>query len=379
MSGNVVYAVESGKRLSVGAPSCLAMPNGKVLVAFEVGGADAKGLAGRKGHESGNRWVQSKVFRGGAGGWSQSATVPVRSPRLFRDGGDVYLLGTLDGTLQICRSPDGGVSWSEPTGLSGGEKAGALVGEVREVGGKICALVWGGPASGWTVWGAPKGAGLANRKAWTRGRGTGPFEAWAAFGAARGAGVPAGGVAAKWRPSCVLTEAAEGHPWRAAGGGGEAWAFFATGSGRENWATALRLDAERLAWRSMGEAGGGEWGWLPFPGGHAPMAGTGGFGGGGRLRVAGHPGRTGGAPAWGREALEEEGWKELALWESADGTTFARIGTVARGEGEGSCGVVRDPSLSEAGGKTWAAWREGGAESRSARDMRQIGAAELGG
>lgn len=379
MSGNVVFAVEDGKRLSVGGPSCLAMPNGKLLVAFEVGGADAKGLAGRKGHESGNRWVQSKVFRGTPEGWSQAATVPVRSPRLFRDGGDVYLLGTLDGALQICRSPDGGVSWSEPTGLSGGDRAGAVVGDVRGVGGKICALVWGGPASGWTVWGAPKGAGLANRKAWTRGGSTGPFEGWAAFGGARGAGVPAGGVAAKWRPSAVLAEAPEGHPWRRAEGGkGEAWAFFSTASGREHWATALRLDAESLSWHAMGDgSAGGDWGWLPFPGGHAPFAAAGALGGGGRLRVAGHPGRANGWPAWGREALEEEGWTSLAVWESADGMAFERKGGALRGEGGG--GVARDPALAEAGGKTWVAWRQGGAESRSARDMRQIALAELGG
>lgn len=370
-----VFAVEADKRLTVGAPSCLAMPNGKLLVAFEVGGADAKGLAGRKGHESGNRWVQSKVYRGAPGGWAQTATLAMRSPRLFRDGGDVYAAGLLDGALQICRSPDGGVSWSEPMGIGGGD--GVTLAGVWAVGHRHCALVWEGAAKGWAVWGAPRGAGLGNRKVWARGGSTGPIGGWAAFGQARGAGLPAGGVEASWKRSGALLEAPEGHPWRVGGAGAaEGWGIFATTSGREHWATALRLDAGDLTWHAMGAGPGGEWGWLPFAGGHAPFACAGQFGGGGKLKVAGNEG-PGGAMAWGRAAAAEERWTGLAVWESADLAEFGGKRTVVKGGGEGAR-VVRDPSLAEQGGKTWVAWRQGSEKSRTARDMREIALAEVG-
>ena len=59
----VVYEVEAGRKVSVGAPSLLAMPNGRLLAGFDLTGPDAKGLPGQKGHDKvRNRWVQTKVF-----------------------------------------------------------------------------------------------------------------------------------------------------------------------------------------------------------------------------------------------------------------------------------------------------------------------------
>ena len=62
MTEGIVYEVEAGKKVAVGAPSLLAMPNGRLLVAFDLTGADAKGLGGAKGHDKSGRWVQTKVF-----------------------------------------------------------------------------------------------------------------------------------------------------------------------------------------------------------------------------------------------------------------------------------------------------------------------------
>ena len=48
----VVYAVPDDLRISVGAPSLIALPNGKLLAAFDQTGPDVKGLNGKKGHDA---------------------------------------------------------------------------------------------------------------------------------------------------------------------------------------------------------------------------------------------------------------------------------------------------------------------------------------
>lgn len=54
----VVYAAPADKRISVGAPSLLALANGKLLVAFDQTGPDVKGLSGKKGNDTKRgRWM----------------------------------------------------------------------------------------------------------------------------------------------------------------------------------------------------------------------------------------------------------------------------------------------------------------------------------
>ena len=56
-----VFAVPEGKRISLGAPSLLALPNGRLLVAFDQMGPDVKGLLGKKGHDAKrNRWISAR-------------------------------------------------------------------------------------------------------------------------------------------------------------------------------------------------------------------------------------------------------------------------------------------------------------------------------
>ncbi|NLG36085.1 MAG: exo-alpha-sialidase [Lentisphaerae bacterium] len=117
-----VYAVPEDKRISVGAPSLIALPNGKLLAAFDQTGPDVKSLAGKKGHDAKrNRWMQGRVMASADGGatWQLAATYPFRRASLFRDGGDVYLVGEASGGLCLMRSPDGGGSWSAPVELTG--------------------------------------------------------------------------------------------------------------------------------------------------------------------------------------------------------------------------------------------------------------------
>ena len=65
----VVYAVPDDLRISVGAPSLIALPNGKLLAAFDQTGPDVKGLNGKKGHDAKrNRWMQGRVMASTDGG-----------------------------------------------------------------------------------------------------------------------------------------------------------------------------------------------------------------------------------------------------------------------------------------------------------------------
>ena len=64
----VVFAVPEGKRISVGAPSLIALANGKLLAAFDQTGPDVKGLTGKKGHDAKrNRWMQGRVMANNSG------------------------------------------------------------------------------------------------------------------------------------------------------------------------------------------------------------------------------------------------------------------------------------------------------------------------
>ena len=170
----VVFSVPEGKRISVGAPSLIVLANGKLLVAFDQTGPDVKGLNGKKGHdEKRKRWMQGRVMSSSDGGttWHLAATYPFRRASLFRDGGDVYLLGEASGGLCLMRSPDGGTSWSTAMDLTGDLELWLAPTTVLAAGDSwlIPCMTPSGGGMGVTFWRAPKGASLMNRKAWTLG------------------------------------------------------------------------------------------------------------------------------------------------------------------------------------------------------------------
>ncbi|HPC58379.1 MAG TPA: sialidase family protein [Kiritimatiellia bacterium] len=363
-----VYAVPDDKRISVGAPSLAALPNGALLAAFDQSGPDVKGLPGKKGHDAKrNRWMQGRVMRSADGGatWKLSATYPFRDASLFRDGGDVYLLGEASGGLCLMRSPDGGGSWSAPLDLTGDQELRCSPTAVvaQDEWWHVPCLAPSGGDWGLMVWRAPRGASLMNRKAWT----AGPVSPPLANGLPErsgACGVPWPGSRPSWRHPVAIPEVDARHPWH---GGGRLQIAAPAGAGREHWAVRVRVD------RDWGVApqeieGGEPWLWTPWPGGHGKFdlfvdesA--------GRYWLAGSRGQS--RLALGREAGSEAGLNAIGLWTSANLADWFFVADLARG-GEGPPGVRCDPSLAVAGGDLVAVCRAGGPQSRRARETTRV-------
>ena len=366
---SIVFAVPEDKRISLGAPSLIALPSGKLLAAFDQTGPDVKTLSGKHGHDAKrNRWMQGRVMGSGDGGttWQLAATFPFRRASLFRDGGDVYLLGEASGGLCLMRSPDGGASWSAPMELTGDLDLWLSPAPVL-AGGDFWlfpCLAPSGGGMGLTVWRAPRGASLMNRKAWTQGPVSVPPSQMLPAASA-GCGVPAGGVPLAWRDPVLAQVADPRHPWHAPDA---VHALGATDSGREHWAAMVRVSAADGTVSIQTAPDGGAWAWLPLPGGHAKFD-----------LFHDEPSRrhwllgSRGAPGLplGREAGREEGWKRIGLWASENLADWAFAGTVAAG-GEGPAGIRCDPSAAVCGNDLAVAFRAGGARSRNARETSQI-------
>ena len=364
----VVFAVPEGKRISVGAPSLIALANGKLLAAFDQTGPDVKGLTGKKGHDAKrNRWMQGRVMASSDGGatWQLAATYPFRRASLFRDGGDVYLLGEAAGGLCLMRSPDGGGSWSAPLELTGDldlwlAPTGVLAaGEAWFV---PCLLPSGG-GMGLTTFRAPRGASLMNRKTWTQGPVSPPPAQWAP--AASGFGVPQAGSSLAWRDPVLAKIVDPGHPWH---GEGVLHALGATSSGRQHWAMVLRLNAADLTLAPQAAPNGDPWIWLPVPGGHEKFA-----------LFYDEPSRlhwlvgSRGAPGLplGPKAAHEDGLHRLGLWSSDNLVDWQFAGAVTAG-GEGPAGIRCDPAAAVSGSDLVWVCRAGGPQSRNARETQQL-------
>ena len=366
----VVYAVPDDLRISVGAPSLIALPNGKLLAAFDQTGPDIKGLNGKKGHDAKrNRWMQGRVMASGDGGatWQLAATFPFRRASLFRDGGDVYLLGEASGGLCLMRSPDGGGSWSAPLELTGdldlwlAPTAALADGESWFV----PALLPSGGGMGVTTFRAPRGASLMNRKAWTQGPVSPPLAQLLPVQSGTGCGLPLGGIAPAWRDPVLVKIADPKHPWHAAG---VLHVLGATSSGRQHWAAVARLATAELTLAPQTDPDGAPWIWLPVPGGHEKfdlfhdessrtywLAGS-----------RGLPGLPLGAPA-----AREEGLHRLGLWASENLADWRLAAPLVAG-GEGPAGIRCDPSAAVCGNDLVWVCRAGGARSRNARETAQI-------
>jgi len=198
--------VPAAARLSLECPHVLALPNGKWLVSFDQTGPDVKDQPGKKKQDDRRRWMQGRVYASSDEGatWKLSATYPFRRATLFRDGGDVYLLGEASGALQLMRSPDGGGSWSAPMELtSPSADRGLLLApgaiEAVESSWMLAVRVPSGDGLGLQLYRAPRGASLMNRKAWTAGPVGDPMPPAGAWRPDAGFAVPVGSAKPGWR------------------------------------------------------------------------------------------------------------------------------------------------------------------------------------
>lgn len=367
---SLVFAVPEGKRISVGAPSLLALPNGKLLVAFDQAGPDVKGLAGSKGHDAKrNRWMQGRVMCSSDGGttWQLVATYPFRRASLFRDGGDVYLAGEAAGGLCLMRSPDGGGSWSAPLELTGDLDLWLSPTTVLSADDNwlLPCLVPAGQGMGLTIWRAPKGASLMNRKAWVQGPVSLPLSQWVPVVRGAGFGVPLAGATVAWRNPVLIKITDPRHPWHAAR---VVQVFTAVDSGRQHWAAMLRLSTEDWSLTHQATPDGDPWVWLPQPGGHEKFD----------LLHDEPRGRywlvaSRGSPhvALGRGPAAEAGLLSLGLWSSANLVDWCFAGEVVSGRA-GPAGIRCDPAAAISGRDLVVACRAGGPHTRNVRETSQL-------
>ena len=368
--GGLVFSVPEGKRISVGAPSLIALANGRLLVAFDQTGPDVKGLNGKKGHDAKrNRWMQGRAMSSGDGGatWQLAATYPFRRASLFRDGGDVYLLGEASGGLCLMRSPDGGSSWSAPMELTGDLDLWLAPTSVISDGDSwfVPCLIPSGGGMGLTVFRAPKGASLMNRKAWAQGPVSVPLSQLVPNVPNAGFGVPQGGAALAWRDPLLVKIPDPKHPWH---GEGILHVLGATSSGRQHWAAMMKLATADLALAPQAAPDGEPWVWLPVPGGHEkfdlfydePSR---------QHWLVGSRGASG-LPL-GQKASQEDGLHRIGLWSSDNLVDWLFAAPVVSG-GEGPAGIRCDPSAAVCGNDLFWVCRAGGSQSRNARETMQL-------
>ena len=367
----VVYSVEEGKRISFGPPSLLALPNGKLLAAFDQAGPDVKGLNGKKGHDAKrNRWMQGLVLSSGDGGvsWQRVATYPFRRASLFRDGGDVYLLGEASGGLCLMRSPDGGSSWSAPMELTGDLDVWLSPARMESDGDcwiMACMAPAGGGELGITCWRAPRGASLMNRKAWSQGPVSPPLGVLFAGAMETACGVPWPRSTPAWRHPALVRLIASGHPWHE----GKTLHLLAPAAcGREHWALMARVDLAHLEVKPLSAGEHLPWAWLPLPGGHAKFD-----------ILADEPTRShvlvgsrgSSGLAVGKDAERDGHSRRLGAWTSENLVDWRFCGPVLSG-GEGPSGIRCDPSSAICGNDLVVVCRAGGPGSRNARETTQV-------
>ena len=369
-AASVVFAVPEGKRISVGAPSLIALSNGRLLAAFDQTGPDVKDLAGKKGHdEKRKRWMQGRVMSSSDGGatWQLAATFPFRRASLFRDGGDVYLLGEASGGLCLMRSPDGGTSWSAPMELTGDLDLWLAPTAVLPDGDHwhVPCMIPSAAGMGLTVWRAPKGASLMNRKAWVQGPVSAPLAQMIPAVRGAGTGIPLGDTAPAWRDPVLIRIGDEKHPWHDRG---SLHVLGATSSGRQHWGAFLRLATADLTVSPQAAPGGEPWTWLPLPGGHEKFELF--FDEPSRLYWQVGSRGSPGLPL-GKAAAHEDGLRRIGVWSSENLVDWQFSGTVIAG-GEGPAGIRCDPSAAVGGNDLHVVCRAGGAQSRNARETTQL-------
>lgn len=360
--------VPAAARLSLECPHVLALPNGKWLVSFDQTGPDVKDQPGKKKQDDRRRWMQGRVYASSDEGatWKLSATYPFRRATLFRDGGDVYLLGEAAGALQLMRSPDGGGSWSAPMELtSPSADRGLLLApgaiEAVESSWMLAVRVPSGDGLGLQLYRAPRGASLMNRKAWTAGPVGDPMPPAGAWRPDAGFAVPVGSAKPGWRnpvPVFVPSSVA-GEPLVVVPG--------ATSSGRAGWCVWMQTDPVSLRAAPVRTPDGEPWYWRPWPGGHDTFAVARDPASGLYALAAQQP--TG--PAWPARAAAAATRRRIGLWASDDLVDWRPLGTLFAG-GDTPDGLRADPAIAFSGGSLVAVCRAGGPASRNDRDGRRI-------
>lgn len=115
-----VFASDPASKVSPCSPSIEVMPGGRIIVAFSQNGPGIKNLPGKKTrHLRTGHWMQGRIMVSNDHGqkWQETHLFPFRSARLFRDGHILYLAGE-NGDVQMIKSADGGLTWSEPAQIT---------------------------------------------------------------------------------------------------------------------------------------------------------------------------------------------------------------------------------------------------------------------
>ena len=115
-----VYSADPAAKISLCSPSIEIMPGGRVIAAFSQTGPGLRDLPGKKArHPRTGHWMQGRILVSNDFGktWQDTHLFPFCGGRLFRDGHILYLIGE-SGNLQIIKSADGGLTWSDPSSLT---------------------------------------------------------------------------------------------------------------------------------------------------------------------------------------------------------------------------------------------------------------------
>lgn len=117
-----VYESPDPDRIYTYSPGIAVLPNGAIIVTFDMSGPGIETIPGPKRTiEWGRLWF-GKLFASVDGGltWSHKTDFPFMHARPFVAGNTLYVIGHCN-DLVIMRSDDGGESWEEPVTLTSGQ------------------------------------------------------------------------------------------------------------------------------------------------------------------------------------------------------------------------------------------------------------------
>ena len=303
--GVTVGKVAGEDKIHLGRPSILALPGGRIVVAYDQLGMGVRHLPGHKGQLlNTNHWLQGRILVSNDKGvtWSHKADFPFCQPCLFRDGNSTYVIGHR-GNIQIMRSADGGETWqgaeeiTSKEGVDGHYVLGAP--NVLAANGSLYLVMMsdtdpahkGAPSSVLSpvVLRASQGADLTKRRAWTVSEPLGTFGGLVAADRLDYDGIPFYNVPDPrrgekigherwanrigWGETHLLQILDPAHGWRDPGGRA-VHVVTRADVHRTNIAIFARLEEEapgKLKLAVEATPAGKRWVFLPVPGGHRPF------------------------------------------------------------------------------------------------------------